>query len=313
MISSTAEQKFTEFLNYLRNERQLSPNTISSYQRDLNHFGEFLAEQDISTDQVQVHHVRQYVALRHRQGASGKTLKRGLSAVRVFFNYQIRQGALDNNPALGVVTPKSAKKLPKTLDTDQVNQLLNRNDGSWHDLRDHAILELFYSSGLRLSELAGANLDKLDLRDGTIRVLGKGSKSRVIPVGSVASKAIQQWLQVRSALPKKNAEVEDDNALFVSERGKRLGQRSIQNRVKQWAIKRGVPGNLHPHMLRHSFASHMLESSQDLRAVQELLGHSDISTTQIYTHLDFQHLANVYDKAHPRAQKTDRKDSGQEK
>ena len=302
-MSTSAASKITEFLNYLRNERQLSPHTVKSYERDLTQFSDHLDSVDVLITRVLTHHVRQFVAFRHRQGASGKSLQRGLSAIRMFYHFLIRQGEMENNPALGVVTPKTAKKLPKTLDTDQVTQLLGSNDGSWHGLRDHAMLELFYSSGLRLSELAGADLDKLDMNDGTIRVLGKGSKSRVVPVGQVAIGAIARWLKVRPDLPKQKATVQDENALFLSERGSRLGQRSIQNRVKQWAIKLGLPGNLHPHMLRHSFASHLLESSQDLRAVQELLGHSDISTTQIYTHLDFQHLANVYDKAHPRAQK----------
>jgi integrase/recombinase XerC len=164
-------------------------------------------------------------------------------------------------------------------------------------------MELFYSSGLRLSELVGVNLNSIDLDDATIRVLGKGRKERIVPVGQAAVKAVRAWLLIRTELPKKNAIVHDDEALFLSETGRRLGQRSVQNRVKQWALARGLPGNLHPHMLRHSFASHILESSQDLRAVQELLGHADISTTQIYTHLDFQHLTEVYDKSHPRAQK----------
>lgn len=302
MTACSGEVQIDEFIDYLRSERQLSPHTIKSYRRDLLQFQEYL-DSRITISGVSSHHVRQFVAHRHRQGSSGKSLQRSLSAIRVFYHFLIRQGVVENNPALGVVTPKTAKKLPKTLDTDQVTQLLNANDGTWHGLRDHAILELFYSSGLRLSELTGADLDKLDLNDGTIRVLGKGSKTRIVPVGQAAIKAIQNWLAARPNLPRQNANIEDDNALFLSERGARLGQRSIQNRVKEWAIKHGLPGNLHPHMLRHSFASHLLESSQDLRAVQELLGHSDISTTQIYTHLDFQHLANVYDKAHPRAQK----------
>lgn len=303
MSAAVADKHVNLFLEHLRTERQLSPHTVTNYQRDLKHYFDHLVEINTSFDKAQVHHVRQFVAARHRKGASGKSLQRCLSAIRTFYHYQIRQGGVRNNPALGVATPKTAKKLPRTLDTDQVNQLLSRSDDSWHGVRDLAILELFYSSGLRLSELAGADIDKLDVHEGTIRVLGKGSKSRIVPVGTVALKAIKKWLAIRENLPKKNSSVKDDNALFLSERGRRLGQRSIQTRVKQWAVANGVPGNLHPHMLRHSFASHLLESSQDLRAVQELLGHSDISTTQIYTHLDFQHLASVYDKAHPRAQK----------
>lgn len=303
MSAASATDAIAEFLTHLSTERQLSPHTVSNYRRDLSQFETYLNEVKVNVQDVQTHHVRQFVAHRHRGGASGKTIQRCLSAIRMFYHYQIKLDHVKNNPALGVVTPKSPKKLPKTLDADQINQLLTTNDNSWHGIRDVAILELFYSSGLRLSELVGADIDKLDLTEGTIRVLGKGNKSRVLPVGSAAIDAVQRWLTERPNLPRKNAVLEDDNALFVSERGKRISQRSIQERVKQWALKHGIPGNLHPHMLRHSFASHMLESSQDLRAVQELLGHSDISTTQIYTHLDFQHLANVYDKAHPRAQK----------
>lgn len=165
------------------------------------------------------------------------------------------------------------------------------------------MLELFYSSGLRLGELVGANLNSIDFRDGSIRVLGKGRKERIVPVGAVALDAINDWLLVRETLPAKSQAIHDPDALFISERGNRISPRSVQERVRQWARSKGIAGKLHPHMLRHSFASHMLESSQDLRAVQELLGHADISTTQIYTHLDFQHLAEVYDKAHPRAQR----------
>jgi integrase/recombinase XerC len=292
-----------DFLRYLRNERQLSTNTVLAYQRDLKQFSSFLSDLDHTGSTVPTHLVRQFVAARHRAGASGKSLQRALSAIRMFYQFLIRNGIAKNNPALGVTTPKTAKKLPKTLDTDQITRLLDGPSNDWHGLRDHAILELFYSSGLRLSELNQANLDQLDLAEGTIRVIGKGSKTRVVPVGTAARNAIQAWLKVRPDLPQKKCTIEDDNAIFVSERGTRLGQRSIQDRVKLWAMQKGLPGHLHPHMLRHSFASHLLESSQDLRAVQELLGHNDISTTQIYTHLDFQHLANVYDKAHPRAQR----------
>lgn len=296
-------KQINSFLAHLNHERGLSQHTIQNYSRDLHNFAEFLDQEHISWEKVSDHHVRGFVAARHRKGASGKSLQRALSAIRTFYHYLIREHQAENNPALDIVTPKTAKKLPRTLDTDQVSQLLNSNVTSWHHVRDHAIMELFYSSGLRLSELVGADLTSIDLDESSIRVLGKGRKERIVPVGSKANQAIQQWLKVRSNLPKKNAQVKNDTALFLSENGKRLGQRSVQNRVKAWALARGLPGNLHPHMLRHSFASHILESSQDLRAVQELLGHSDISTTQIYTHLDFQHLASVYDKAHPRAQK----------
>ena len=300
---TTTADPVSDFLAHLHHERGLTENTISNYKRDLENFSAFLETDNIAFNRVSSHHIRAFVSARHRRGASGKSLQRALSAIRTFYHYLVREQLASINPALDIATPKTAKKLPKTLDTDQVSQLLNANTSKWHNVRDHTIMELFYSSGLRLSELVGANLSSIDLDESTIRVLGKGRKERLVPVGKVANQAIKHWLEMRTDLPKKNAIVHDMEALFLSENGRRLGHRSVQNRVKQWALDRGLPGNLHPHMLRHSFASHMLESSQDLRAVQELLGHSDISTTQIYTHLDFQHLTDVYDKAHPRAQK----------
>lgn len=295
-----------DFLDHLANERGLTDNTIQNYRRDLTTLQTFLGNDQ--WDKVSSHQIRTFVATSHRKGASGKSLQRALSATRTFYHYLIREHRASINPAIDIATPKSPKKLPRTLDTDQVAQLLNTSTNKWHSVRDHAILELFYSSGLRLSELVGANIQSIDFDDSTIRVIGKGRKERIVPVGAAAKTALKDWLAIRGDLPKKKSLVRDENALFLSEVGKRLGQRSVQNRVKEWALKRGLPGNLHPHMLRHSFASHMLESSQDLRAVQELLGHADISTTQIYTHLDFQHLADVYDKAHPRAQKKQEKD-----
>ena len=303
------------FLAHLSDERGLTLNTVHNYSRDLNNFSDFL-QNDLQNDlqnglkveeiqwaRVSSHHVRGFVSARHRQGISGKSLQRALSAIRTFYHFLIRENQARVNPAIDIATPKTPKKLPSTLDTDQVAQLLNSSTTEWHSVRDHAIMELFYSSGLRLSELVGTDLTSIDLEDSTIRVLGKGRKERIVPVGTAANTAVQRWLSIRSKLPKKKSTIQDDSALFLSENGRRLGQRSVQNRVKAWALARGLPGNLHPHMLRHSFASHILESSRDLRAVQELLGHADISTTQIYTHLDFQHLADVYDKAHPRAQK----------
>ncbi len=290
-----------DFLTHLNDERGLTQNTIQNYRRDLANLSEFL--ETTAWNKVSSHQVRSFVATSHRKGASGKSLQRALSAIRTFFHYLIREHRASINPAIDIATPKTAKKLPRTLDTDQVAQLLNAPAREWHNMRDHAIMELFYSSGLRLSELVGANITSIDFDESTIRVLGKGRKERLVPVGKEAINALKTWLTIRQDLPRKKALLKEPEALFLNESGGRLGQRSVQNRVKEWALKRGLPGNLHPHMLRHSFASHMLESSQDLRAVQELLGHADISTTQIYTHLDFQHLADVYDKAHPRAQK----------
>lgn len=290
------------FILHLRNERQLSPHTVDGYSRDLAALRENLDEQAITMwPEVRAHHLRTYISAGKRQGRSGRTLQRRLSATRTFFNYLAREGICAANPAMEFSAPKSGSRLPVTIDTDQVSRLLEFAPSDWHGLRDSAMLELFYSSGLRLAELVGSNIGDLSFDDGSMKVRGKGGKDRVLPVGSKAIAAINSWLKVRQQLPK--GKLEDKSALFISERGKRISPRSVQERVKKWSLRLGISGRVHPHTLRHSFASHLLESSQDLRAVQALLGHADISTTQIYTHLDFQHLADVYDKAHPRAQK----------
>jgi integrase/recombinase XerC len=289
-----------DFLQHLQHERRLSPQTRHSYQRDLQQVMAFCDQRGIKQwEHLDVHAVRQYVSWRHRHGLSGRSLQRELSALRSFFNYLLREYRVKLNPADGVAAPKSPRKLPKTLDVDQMQQLLDQDAGDDPlALRDQAMMELFYSSGLRLAELVGLNLQDVDLRDGTAEVTGKGNKTRIVPVGRYARRAIEAWLKARQAWAK-----EGETALFISQRGERIGRRSVQQRLQAWAVKRGLPEHLHPHKLRHSFASHMLESSGDLRAVQELLGHADISTTQIYTHLDFQHLAKVYDQAHPRARR----------
>ena len=311
MSSISQEKLINDFLAHLKNEKGLAQNTTENYQRDLKQLLTFATEQDIGEwNKLADHHLRFYVAQNHRRGLSGKSQQRKLSTVRTFFHYLIREGHAKANPAIGLAAPKTAKRLPRTLDTDQMSQLLDQHSASsapssqWHTTRDQAMLELLYSSGLRLSEIVGSNIPSIDWDDATIRVIGKGNKERVIPVGSMALKAIKRWLSVRDQLPLKKQVISCPKALFLSERGDRLSARSVQTRLTQWARSKGLPGKLHPHMLRHSFASHLLESSQDLRAVQELLGHADISTTQIYTHLDFQHLAQVYDKAHPRAHKS---------
>lgn len=294
------------FIAHLSNERQLSPNTVDGYKRDLKALQEDLGHQGI-TDwrDVSAHHIRTHIGAGQRQGRSGKTLQRRLSATRTFFNYLAREGICTTNPAMEFSAPRSGSRLPVTMDTDQVSRLLEINTTDWHGLRDRAMLELFYSSGLRLAELVGSNLGDISFDDHAIKVRGKGNKERVLPVGAKAVTAITTWLKVREQLPK--GKVVDGSALFLSERGKRISPRNVQERVKRWCVRLGISGRVHPHTLRHSFASHLLESSQDLRAVQELLGHADISTTQIYTHLDFQHLADVYDKSHPRAQKVPNK------
>lgn len=288
-----------QFQDYLQYEKQYSKHTLSSYQRDLKQFQSWLKENkcdDITkADNL---HIRNWVAGLHRQGVGSHTLQRKLSSLRSFYNFLIRKRLLKNNPALDIRAPKAAKRLPDTLDTDTLTQLLNIPPDSILAIRDRAIMELFYSSGLRLSELVNLNLDSIDLREKSLRALGKGDKERLLPIGRKAIEALELWLTKRGGMAKI-----EESALFVSKRGKRISTRSIQQRLNYWRKKQGLEQHIHPHKLRHSFASHILESSGDLRAVQELLGHADISTTQIYTHLDFQHLANVYDKAHPRARK----------
>ena len=291
------------FLNHIRTERRLSDNTIEGYKHDLTSLQAYATEFSLAEAQdLTPHHIRQLIGRNHRKGISGRSQQRRLSAFRTFFNYIAREEVLNQNPAQIVTAPKSSKKLPRTLDTDQVAQLLNFSPDNWHSFRDKAILELLYSSGLRLSELTGADCASVSVSEGAILVTGKGNKQRIVPVGKLALKAIQDWLVVREFPPTKTNQV-NSKALFISQRGSRISPSSIQARLRYWAKKQQLASHLHPHMLRHSFASHILESSGDLRAVQELLGHADISTTQIYTHLDFQHLAAVYDKTHPRAQR----------
>ncbi len=287
------------FLDYLHHERRLSPRTLESYARDLNQLITWLTEQGISDWQgLNQHLIRNYIAYRHRRGLSPKSLHRELSSLRSLFNYLLREREVEANPAQGVRAPRVKRKLPTTLDADQISRLLKINNDAPEALRDLAIMELFYSSGLRLAELISLNLGDIDPQDAMVEVIGKGAKTRRVPVGSKALEALRKWLHVRQQMADQ-AEI----ALFVGVRGKRISRSTVQKRLHYWSIEQNTPRNIHPHLLRHSFASHLLESSGDLRAVQELLGHANISTTQIYTHLDFQHLAEVYDKAHPRAHK----------
>ncbi|MBC3412009.1 tyrosine recombinase XerC [Pseudomonas sp. SWRI107] len=298
------ERQLDAYCAHLRNERQVSDHTLQAYRRDLLKVIEFCTSQHIAGwEALQVQQLRQLVARQHHQGQASRSLARMLSAVRGLYRYLNREGLCQHDPATGLSPPKGERRLPKVLDTDRALQLLDGGvDDDFIARRDQAILELFYSSGLRLSELTGLDLDQLDLTGGLVQVVGKGSKSRVLPVGRKAREALQAWLRLRGiAAPV-------DGAVFITRQGKRLSPRAIQLRVKT-AGERELGQHLHPHMLRHSFASHLLESSQDLRAVQEMLGHADISTTQIYTHLDFQHLAAVYDSAHPRAKRSKGTDS----
>ncbi len=295
-----AELMLADFFKQLTVEVRASAHTVKSYRRDINHLSRYCTDKAISQwADLKLTDIRSHIASRHRKGLSSLSLQRELSAIRSFYNYLLKQGQVDANPAQPIQAPKQARKLPKTLDVDQLTGLLEAGASSLLEIRDLAMFELFYSSGLRLSELSALDLTDLDLPDNTLTVrIGKGGKSRVLPVGSKAVTAIENWLRQRAI--KITAA---GPAVFVSTRGTRLGQRNIELRLEQWCKKKSIAEHIHPHMLRHSFASHLLESSQDLRAVQELLGHSNISTTQIYAHLDFQHLAEVYDNAHPRAKK----------
>jgi integrase/recombinase XerC len=287
------------FLDHLRIERGLSPLTIKAYRRDLQSFDGGMEQRSISHPRkVREHDVRAFVASMHRKGQGGKSLQRLLSAIRSFYAWLLREGEVSANPAAAVRAPKSGRKLPATLDTDAISRLLDFPVDSTLAIRDKAMMELFYSSGLRLAELAGLVWEQLDLSGGMLTVTGKGNKTRMLPIGGKALAALQKWRKARAEFA--GMEVSE---VFVGRTGQALSTRAIQARIRYWAKHQGLAQNVYPHLLRHSFASHMLESSGDLRAVQELLGHSDISTTQVYTHLDFQHLARVYDKAHPRAKK----------
>lgn len=290
-------QWIARFVGYLQHERRLSANSVVGYRRDLAHFESYLEANDAHFLRLTPHQLRDFVAMRHRKGVASKSIQRNLSAIRTFYNYLLREQLVEFNPAAGISAPKGARKLPSTLDVDQMAGLLS---GAESDdplvIRDHAMFELIYSSGLRLSEVANADCSAISWDEQNISVVGKGDKGRVVPVGSKALEALEQWLQLRSGIA-----AVGENALFVGQRGRRIAPRTIQQRLAKLAKEKGIAQRVHPHLLRHSFASHMLESSGNLRAVQEMLGHENISTTQIYTHLDFQHLAEVYDRAHPRA------------
>lgn len=287
------------WLAELSNQRRLSPHTLAAYRRDLDKLLASIGEQTLA--EVQAHQIRRAVAQLHAQGLGGRSLARLLSAWRGFFAWLGERGLVRSNPCEGLKPPKSPQRLPKALSVDEAMQLLETEEDSddpWQSCRDLAMFELFYSSGLRLAELVALNLDALDSaqHEGEIRVLGKRSKARIVPVGSQARAALAAWSARRGELA-----LVDEPALFVGKRGRRINPRVVEARLTRWAIRSGLPAQVHPHMLRHSFASHVLQSSGDLRAVQEMLGHASIASTQVYTHLDFQHLARVYDQAHPRA------------
>ena len=276
-----------------------SAHTRAAYLRDTEQLDALArtASPPVALERMTGAQLRRFLATLHGRGLSGRTLARMLSSWRAFFHYLAEEGKIASDPCGGIRPPKSARRLPNALSPDEAARLVALEDDSALAVRDKAMLELFYSSGLRLAELSGLTFDRVDLRTGEVRVWGKGSKERIVPVGSAAMAAVTDWIKHRSAIAPKT------DVLFVTQRGEPISPRTIQARVRDWAIRQGLPRHVHPHMLRHSFASHVLQSSGDLRAVQEMLGHASIASTQVYTHLDFQYLSKVYDAAHPRARK----------
>jgi len=286
-----------KFIRHLEFERRLSGLTCKHYQRDLIALAEYCDQYGVARwKQLDSEHVRAFAAACYRKGLSARSIQRRLSAARTFYRYLLREKCVKKNPVVAVSAPKSGKRLPGNLDADRMARLLDIPGKEAIVVRDRAILELLYSSGLRLGELIDLDMGDVDLADQTVRVTGKGNKDRIVPVGRHARQAISEWLPLRAEFAKG-----DGKALFVSKQGNRLSPRSVQSRVSYWAKRQGIDTKVYPHLFRHSFATHLLESSHDLRGVQELLGHANISTTQVYTHLDFQHLAQIYDKTHPRA------------
>jgi integrase/recombinase XerC len=298
-VSGPVGKLLQGYIEHLMHERRLSAHTTKNYQRDITALLSFAG--DTPPAKLNAHDIRRAIAQLHGRGLDGRSIARMLSAWRGFYHYLARDHGCAQNPCIGIRAPKSAKRLPDALSPDDARQLVEVEDTDALAVRDRAMLELFYSSGLRLAELTSLAPEDVNFADATVRVTGKGGKTRIIPVGSHAATALNAWLEQRAALPGVDAQ-----ALFVNRQGRRLGPRAIQSRVQQRGLRQGIAGRVHPHMLRHSFASHVLQSSSDLRAVQEMLGHSSISTTQVYTQLDFQHLAKIYDAAHPRAKRKDK-------
>jgi len=299
-MSPEAQDRLARYLEKLKVQQRASAHTLDAYSRDLRRLAGYCDKSGLdSWEALREHHVRAHIASRHKDKMGSRSLQRELSAIRGFFDFLIGEGLLQLNPAKGVRAPKAPRKLPRPLDVDQMAGMLEAPQDDGLEVRDVAMWELFYSSGLRLSELTGLDCHDVDLKEGSVFIRsGKGNRSRYVPVGSKACAAITTWLEARAGYAGSQ-----ETALFVSRLGKRIAPRSVQQRMERWRIKQGMESKVHPHSLRHSFASHMLEGSGDLRAVQELLGHASIATTQIYTHLDFQRLAQVYDQAHPRAKK----------
>lgn len=310
-MTPAALDRITAFRRHLSTEKRLSKHTDKNYALDLAALVKYCDANGVADwRSVDDQHVRMFAARSHAGGLSPRSIQRRLSAVRTFFEYLVQETLaargkpdalspkVSRNPALEVKAPKSARRLPQTVDADRMGRLLDIPPEDILAVRDRALMELFYSSGLRLAELIALNLNDVDLRDHTVRVLGKGRKERIVPVGRKAREAMQAWLKERGQLAKS-----EESAVFVGRNGRRLSSRGIQVRIAYWAKRQGLDLHVHPHLFRHSFASHLLESGAELRGVQELLGHADISTTQVYTHLDFQHLARIYDASHPRARR----------
>lgn len=293
---STPPSALERYLENLRTGRRLATHTLSAYGRDARLLQGLAGDRPL--DSLTSHDIRRFVATLHGKGQSPRSLARILSSWRGFFAWLARHREVASNPCTGVRPPKAAKRLPEVLSPDEAVRLVSVEDPSEMGLRDRALFELAYSCGLRVSELTGLDGEMLDAKTGEVRVTGKGSKTRIVPVGTHALGAIAAWLPVRARLAKPG-----EKALFVGRSGRRVTPREVQRRIKRWAALCGLDVDVHPHMLRHSFASHVLQSSGDLRAVQEMLGHASIASTQVYTHLDFQHLAKVYDAAHPRAKR----------
>jgi len=301
-MNPRANRDLENFFRYMSSERRLSMLTVKGYRRDIGLLATIMAAEDVGGwNEIDSAAARKFAATLHRRGLGGASVARALSAWRSLFRFLIREKRVRSNPFAGVSAPRTGRRLPKTLTIEQVSRLVEAPKGGELGHRDQAIFELFYSSGLRLAELTSLNSSDIDLREGTVKVTGKGAKARIVPVGDRARESVERWIPQRNKLARP-----DEMALFVGVGGRRLGSRAIQRRVKHWIRTQGLNIPAHPHIFRHSFATHLLESSGDLRAVQELLGHANLSTTQVYTHLDFQHLARVYDAAHPRARRPKR-------